>query len=243
MSQSKQEKKSSFSINFSVKDLFNAVVHYGHKASLWNPKMKPYIFRKENDVHVINLAETHRALVNAVFELYKAAKSHKRILFVGTKQQCSKSIKKYAIECGQHYVNHKWLGGMLTNFSTIKSLSKTLEQYENDVQKDSESFTKKELLMKTKQIEKLERYIGGIRHLSRKPDVIFVIDSSHDAVAIREANKTGAMVIAVVDTNSSPDNIDIVIPGNDDSIKSIDLYLRLASEAVLQGIKDGIAEA
>jgi small subunit ribosomal protein S2 len=226
--------------NFTIEDLFQRNIHYGHVKNLWNPKMAPYIHSVKNNVHIINLAKTYEALSTAKSELYKAGLSHKRVLFVGTKPQISKYVKQYAIECGQYYVNHKWLGGMLTNWKVINTLVKTLQKYEKMVQKNSSEYTKKELFLITKKIEKLEKSIGGIKDLPAKPDILFVIDTELEKMAIKEANKLGIKVIAVVDTNSNPEGVDIVIPGNDDSIKAIEFYLSQASESVLAGIKKGL---
>ena len=226
--------------NFTIEDLFEKNIHYGHVKNLWNPKMAPYIHSVKNNVHIINLAKTFEALNRAKAELYKAGLTHKRVLFVGTKPQISKHIKQYAIECGQYYVNHKWLGGMLTNWKVVNTLVKTLQKYEKLVQKESINYTKKELMMLTKKIEKLEKSIGGIKDLPTKPDILFVIDTELEKMAITEANKLGIKVIAVVDTNSNPDGVDIVIPGNDDSIKATQFYLSQASESILAGIKKGL---
>jgi small subunit ribosomal protein S2 len=229
-----------YSENFTVQDLFERNIQYGHSKNLWNPKMAPYIHSTKNNVHIINLVKTFQAIVDAKAELYKAGKAHKRVLFVGTKPQISKLIKKYAIECGQYYVNHKWLGGMLTNWKEINTLVKTFQKYEKQVQKHSTEYTKKELLLRIKEIEKLEKSIGGIKDLSVKPDIIFVIDTEAEKMAIKEANKMGIKVIAVVDTNSNPDGVDLVIPGNDDSIKAIEFYLQQVSDSILRGIKAGL---
>lgn len=225
---------------FTIEDLFQRNVHYGHVKNLWNPKMEPYIHGVKNNVHIINLVKSFEALSSAKMELYKAGLEHKRVLFVGTKTQISKLVKKYAIECGQYYVNQKWLGGMLTNWKVINTLVKTLQKYEKQVQKNSTDYTKKELMLITKKIEKLEKSIGGIKDLPTKPDIIFVIDTEIEKMAISEAKKMGIRIIAVVDTNSNPDGVDLVIPGNDDSIKAIEFYLQQASDAILAGIKKGL---
>ena len=229
--------------NFTIEDLFQRNVHYGHVKNLWNPKMAPYIHSVKNNVHIINLAKTFTAISDAKAELYRAGLAHKRVLFVGTKTQVSKFVKKYAIECGQYYINHKWLGGMLTNWKVVNALVKTLQKYEKMVQKNSADYTKKELMLLTKKIEKLEKSIGGIKDLPTRPDIIFVIDTEIEKMAIKEANKMGIKVIAVVDTNSNPDGVDLIIPGNDDSIKAVEFYLSQASEAILAGIKKGLLHA
>lgn len=226
--------------NFTIEDLFSRNVHYGHITNLRNAKMKPYLHSQNNNVDIINLTYTFTALTKAKAELYKAGLQHKRILFVGTKPQISKYIKQYAIECGQYYVNQKWVGGMLTNWKVINTLVKTLQRYEKLVQKNSTEYTKKELMILTKKIEKLEKLIGGIKDLPTKPDIIFVVDTNLEKMAVTEANKLGITVIAVVDTNSNPEGVDIVIPGNDDSIKAVQFYLSQASESILAGIKKGL---
>lgn len=229
-----------YSPNFTIEDLFERNIQYGHVKNLWNPKMAPFIHSVKNNVHIINLVKSFEAISDAKAELYKAGLNHKRVLFVGTKPQISKLVKKYAIECGQYYVNHKWLGGMLTNWKVINTLVKTLQKYEKQVQKSSVEYTKKELMLLTKKIEKLEKSIGGIKDLSTKPDIIFIIDTEAEKMAIKEAIKMGIKVVAVVDTNSSPEGVDIVIPGNDDSVKAIEFYLQQASESILAGIKKGL---
>jgi small subunit ribosomal protein S2 len=226
--------------SFTIEDLFNKNIHYGHVKTLWNPKMAPYIHSVKNNVHIIDITKTFEALNRAKAELYKAGLEHKRILFIGTKPQISKHIKQYAIDCGQYYVNHKWLGGMLTNWKVINTLVKTLQKYEKLVQKESINYTKKELMILTKKIEKLEKSIGGIKDLPTRPDILFIIDTDLEKMAIQEAKKLGIKVIAVVDTNSSPDDVDIVIPGNDDSTKAIQFYLSQVSESILAGIKKGL---
>lgn len=234
---------SGYLANFTMQDLFERNIHYGHVKNLWNPKMAKYIHSTKNNVHIIDLAQTFNAMITAKSELYRAGVAHKRILFVGTKPQISKLVKQYAIQCGQYYINHKWLGGMLTNWKVINTLVKTLQKYEKQVQKYSADYTKKELMLITKKIEKLEKSIGGIKDLSTKPDLIFVLDTETEKMAIKEANKMGIKVVAVVDTNSNPDGVDIVIPGNDDSMKSIEFYLSQASDSILEGIKKGLLSA
>lgn len=226
--------------SFEIKDLFNASVHYGHKTSFWNPKMRNFIYGEADGVYIIDLVKTYHAFSKALTELYHLGRQNKKVLFVGTKPQCSKLIKKYAIDCGQYYINHRWLGGTLTNWKTIASSIKTLDNYEKKIREESSKYTKNELIQMTREMEKLEKNIGGVRNMSGRPDVVFVIDARYEKTAVTEANKIGARVIAVVDTNTNPDNIDLVIPGNDDSTKASELYLKLASEAMLQGIQDGM---
>lgn len=225
---------------FEIKDLFDASVHYGHKTAFWNPKMRNFIYGEADGIYIIDLVKTSHALNKALSELYHIGRQNKKILFVGTKPQCSKLIKKYAIDCGQYYINHRWLGGTLTNWKTIASSIKTLEEYEKKIREESTKYTKNELLQMTREMEKLEKNIGGVRQMNGKPDVIFVIDAQYEKTAIAEAKKIGVRTIAVVDTNTDPEGIDLVIPGNDDSTKASELYLKLVSEAVLRGIQDGM---
>lgn len=202
--------------------------------------MKPYIYGESNGIYIIDLVKTHTSLSRALSELYNLGRQNKRVLFVGTKPQCSKLVKKFAIECGQYYVNHRWLGGTLTNWTTILSLIQTLEGYEKKIREESHRYTKNELINMTRKMEKLEKNIGGIRQMNGIPDAIFVIDAHHERIAVTEANKMHVRTIAVVDTNTDPTGVNIVIPGNDDSTKASELYLRLASEAMLKGIQDGM---
>lgn len=232
--------KQEYRPSFTIKDLFESSVHYGHRTSFWNPKMKNYIYGESDGVYIIDLIKTHNALTKSLIEFYNIGRQNKKVLFVGTKPQCSKLIKKYAIECGQYYINHRWLGGTLTNWKTIASSMKTLEGYEKKIRDESTKYTKNELMKMTREMEKLEKNIGGIRQMDGKPDIIFVIDAKYEKTAIAEANKIGVKVVAVVDINTDPNGVDLVIPGNDDSTKASELYLSLVSEAILAGVQDGM---
>jgi small subunit ribosomal protein S2 len=223
--------------NFSIRNLLEAGVHFGHKHSLWNPKMKEYIYGIKNKVHIIDLHQTAYHIYSALQVIYNIASQNGRILFVNTKKQSTDIVKNAAIKCGQYYVNHRWLGGMLTNWSTISSSIKTLKKYEDILNLTDSRYTKKELLNFSRKKEKLERAIGGIRNLGDLPDILFIIDVKTHAIAVQEANKLGIPVVAIVDTNSSITGVDFIIPGNDDSRKSINLYCNLISDAVLEGIK------
>lgn len=225
---------------FEIKDLFNASVHYGHKTAFWNPKMRNFIYGEADGIYIIDLVKTYHALNRVLSELYHIGRQNKKVLFVGTKPQCSKLVKKFAIDCGQYYINHRWLGGTLTNWKTIASSIKTLEDYEKKILEESSKYTKNELIKMTREMEKLEKNIGGVRHMNGKPDVIFVIDAQYEKTAIAEAKKMGIRTIAIVDTNTDPEGIDLVVPGNDDSTKASELYLNLASEAILKGIQEGM---
>lgn len=219
----------------SMRDLLKAGAHFGHQTRYWNPKMAPFIFGARNKIHIINLEHTVPALNDALGMVRKLAASKNKILFVGTKRAASKIIKEQAERAGMPYVNHRWLGGMLTNYKTIRQSIKRLRDLEAQ-QADGtfEQITKKEALMRTREMEKLERSIGGIKDMGGLPDALFVIDVDHERIAVNEANKLGIPVIGVVDTNSNPDGIDVVIPGNDDAIRSIQIYVQAVADNVLE---------
>jgi small subunit ribosomal protein S2 len=215
-----------------MRDLLKAGAHFGHQTKYWNPKMSKFIFGARNKIHIINLEHTLPALNEAIDVVEKMAASNNKILFVGTKRSASKVIKEEANRAGQPFVNHRWLGGMLTNFKTIRQSIKRLRDLET-MREDGtfEKLTKKEVLMATREQDKLERSIGGIKNMGGLPDALFVIDVDHERIAINEANKLGIPVIGVVDTNSNPDGVDYVIPGNDDSIRAIQIYVKAIADA------------
>ncbi len=222
---------------FSMKELLEAGVHFGHQTHRWNPKMKDYIYGEHNNIHIIDLSQTVHMLRNAMVAVSEVTKSEGRILFVGTKRQASEIISETATQCAQYYINHRWLGGTLTNWKTIsntierlKFIQKTLDDVE------SAGLTKKELLKLTRERDKLELSIGGIKDMGRLPDLIFVIDTVREQIAIKEAQKLNIPIAAIIDTNSNPEGITYPIPGNDDSAKSIKLYCELISQAALDGI-------
>ena len=222
---------------FSMKELLEAGAHFGHQTHRWNPKMKDYIYGEHNNIHIIDLSQTVNMLRNAMVAVSEVTKSEGRILFVGTKRQASEIISETATQCAQYYINHRWLGGTLTNWKTIsntierlKSIQKTLDDVE------SAGLTKKELLKLTRERDKLELSIGGIKDMGRLPDLIFVIDTVREQIAIKEAQKLNIPIAAIIDTNSNPEGIAYPIPGNDDSAKSIKLYCELISQAALDGI-------
>lgn len=220
----------------SIRDMLAAGVHFGHQRRYWNPKMKEYIYGDRNGVSIINLDKTAECFEKALAELTRVASRKGKILFVGTKRVASEAVKEAALECGQFYVNHRWLGGMLTNWKTISQSINTLVGYERDEAEGVlEKLTKKEALKRTLQKEKLEKSLGGIKRMKGLPDLLFVISADHEHIAIKEANNLGIPVISVVDSNSSPDGVDFVIPGNDDAIKAINLYLEAAKAAVKEG--------
>lgn len=220
----------------SMRDMLQAGVHFGHQTRFWNPKMSQYIFGSRNKVHIINLEQTVPAFNDALEVLRSHAAKGNQILFVGTKRSAQKIVKEQAVRCGMPYVSHRWLGGMLTNYKTIRASIRRfrdLEAQSNDGTFDK--LTKKEVLMRTRMMEKLENSIGGIKDMNGLPDILFVVDVDHERIAINEANKLGIPVVGIVDTNSNPDGIDYVIPGNDDSIRAIKLYAASIADAVLEG--------
>ncbi|ANF56934.1 30S ribosomal protein S2 [Halotalea alkalilenta] len=213
-------------------DLLKAGAHFGHQTKYWNPKMSKYIFGARNKIHIINLEHTLPALNEAVSVVEKMASSNNKILFVGTKRAASKIIAEEAVRVGQPFVNHRWLGGMLTNYKTIRQSIKRLRELEQMHEDGTfDKLTKKEVLMATREQHKLERSIGGIKNMGGLPDALFVIDVDHERIAINEANKLGIPVIGVVDSNSNPDGVDYVIPGNDDSIRAIQIYVQAIADA------------
>ncbi|MBP0048130.1 30S ribosomal protein S2 [Marinobacterium sp. AK62] len=220
----------------SMRDLLKAGVHFGHQTRYWNPKMSKFIFGARNKIHIINLEHTLPALNNALDVVQNMASNKNKILFVGTKRAASKVIKEEAARAGMPYVNHRWLGGMLTNYKTIRQSIRRLRDLEAQSQDGTfEKLTKKEALMRTREMDKLELSIGGIKDMGGLPDALFVIDVEHERIAINEANKLGIPVIGVVDTNSNPDGIDHVIPGNDDALRAIQIYVKSVADACVEG--------
>ncbi|MCK7595689.1 30S ribosomal protein S2 [Microbulbifer sp. CAU 1566] len=223
----------------SMRDMLQAGVHFGHQTRYWNPKMGQFIFGARNKIHIINLEHTVPAFNEALQVIRGMAAQKKKVLFVGTKRAAQKSIKEQAERSGQPYVSNRWLGGMLTNYKTIRASIKRFRDLETQSQDGTfEKLTKKEALMRTRTMEKLERSIGGIKDMGGLPDALFVIDVEHERIAIQEANKLGIPVIGIVDTNSSPEGVDYVIPGNDDAIRAIKLYTTVAADAILAGAAD-----
>ena len=220
----------------SMRDMLQAGVHFGHQTRFWNPKMSQYIFGSRNKVHVINLENTVPAFNEALDVLRAEAAKGNQVLFVGTKRAAHKIIKEQAERCGMPYVSHRWLGGMLTNYKTIRASIRRyreLETQQNDGTFDK--LTKKEVLMRTRMKDKLENSIGGIKDMNGLPDILFVVDVDHERIAINEANKLGIRVVGIVDTNSDPDGVDHIIPGNDDSIRAIKLYAASVADTILEG--------
>jgi small subunit ribosomal protein S2 len=222
--------------NVTMRQMLEAGVHFGHQTRYWNPKMAPFIFGARGKIHIINLEKSLPLLTDAMNFISKLAAKRGSVMFVGTKRAASAAIEEEATRCGMPYVSHRWLGGMLTNYRTIRASVKRLKQLEGMHEDGSiEHLVKKEVLQLTRERDKLERSLGGIKDMKHLPDALFVVDVSHEDIAVKEARKLGIPVIAVVDTNCSPENIDYVIPGNDDAIRSIRLYAQLAADAVLEG--------
>ena len=212
--------------DISMRQMLEAGVHFGHQTRYWNPKMGAYIFGHRNKIHIINLEKTLPLFNDAMNFIGSLAANGGRILFVGTKRAARDTIKEEAERCNMPFVNHRWLGGMLTNFKTIKQRIKRLKELEAMFEDGSvERFNKKEALGLHRELEKLERSLGGIKNIESLPDVMFVVDVGHEDIAIAEARKLGIPVVGVVDTNNDPDGIDYVIPGNDDAIRAIQLYI------------------
>jgi small subunit ribosomal protein S2 len=220
-----------------LRQLFEAGVHFGHNTRRWNPKMESYLFGVRNNVHIIDLEQTVPQMQRALQTLRDVAASGGRILFVGTKRQAQERVAEAAKRCGQYYVNHRWLGGMLTNWKTISQSIKRLRDITEKLEKDTGKFTKKELLQMSRDRDKLERALGGIKDMGGLPDIIFIIDTIKENIAIEEATKLGLPVVAIVDSNSDPTHITFPIPGNDDASRAIDLYCDLTSQAVLDGLE------
>ena len=220
----------------SMRDLLQAGAHFGHQTRFWNPKMDQYIFGARNKIHIINLEHTVPAFNEALQTVQRLAEKKNQVMFVGTKRAAGKIIEEQARRCGMPFVSHRWLGGMLTNYKTIRSSIKRLRELEEQERDGTlAKLTKKEALMRSRMKEKLERSIGGIKEMSGLPDVLFVVDVDHERIAVTEANKLGIPVIGIVDTNSNPDGVDYVIPGNDDAIRAIKLYVAAVADAVLAG--------
>ena len=218
--------------NVTIQQLLEAGVHLGHKTLRWNPKMKKYIFGKRDSIHIIDLTQTLELTNVALEKVYNTIANNGKILFVSTKKQASEAIAEVAKETGQYFVNYRWLGGMLTNWGTISGSIKKMKKYEADLVAENRGFTKKELLKMSVKKDKLERSLGGIAEMKKTPDLVFIIDTNYESLAIAESVKLGIPIVAILDSNSNPDNIDFPIPGNDDARRSIDLYCNLIKETI-----------
>lgn len=225
---------------FSMRQLLEAGVHFGHQTHRWNPKMAPYIFGERSNIHIIDLSKTVPLLHQALVKFRDVAAKGGRILFVGTKRQASDVVRESASRCAQYYVDHRWLGGMLTNWQTISKSIARLSELEGKLSDDTMTgLTKKETLQLTREKTKLDRALGGIKDMGQVPDLMFVIDTNKEAIAIKEARKLGIPVIAILDSNCDPASADYPIPGNDDAVRAISLYCDLAADAILDGLSEG----
>ncbi|MGE0625477.1 MAG: 30S ribosomal protein S2 [Pseudomonadales bacterium] len=223
-------------MEITMRDMLAAGVHFGHQTRFWNPKMAPFIFGSRNKIHIINLEKTLPAFNEALRELRNLSSRKHKILFVGTKRAAAKVIKEQASRVGMPYVDQRWLGGMLTNYKTIRQSIKRLQDLETQSKDGTfEMLTKREALQRTRLMEKLERSLGGIKDMGGLPDAIFVVDVMHEHIAVSEANKLGIPVFGVVDSNSDPAGVDYVIPGNDDAIRAIRLYVTAVADAIAEG--------
>lgn len=219
----------------SMRQMFEAGVHFGHRTRHWNPKMEPYIYGSRDKIHIINLEKTLPLYQDALNFISKVAARRGKILFVGTKRAARDLIKEHALRCGMPYVNHRWLGGMLTNYRTVRQSIKRLKELET-MQEDGtfHRIPKKEVLQLTREHAKLERSLGGIKDMAGIPDVLFIIDVGHEDIAVSEARKLKIPIVGIVDTNHSPENIDYIIPGNDDAIRAVELYITGVADAILE---------
>ena len=223
--------------NYTMKELLEAGIHFGHQLNRWNPKMEPYLFGERNGIHIIDLQQTFPLINSALKVIRDIAAGGGRVLFVGTKRQAQKIISETAINSGQYYMNHRWLGGTLTNWKTISKSIVRLKNYDEILNKEDSGLTKKELVGIQRQRNKLEASLGGIKDMGGLPDALFVIDTNKEHIAIKEANVLKIPVIAVVDSNSNPDGVDFPIPGNDDATRAIAMYCKLISESILDGLQ------
>ena len=222
---------------FTMRQLLEAGAHFGHQTRRWNPKMAPYLYGSRSGIHVIDLQQTVPMLYEALQVIRNVVADGGRVLFVGTKRQASEKIKESATLCGQFYVQHRWLGGMLTNWKTVSQSIKRLKELDEVLAEGTQGFTKKELLSLQRERDKLDLSLGGIKDMGGPPNILFVIDTNKEDIAIKEANKLGIPVVAIADSNSTPEGIDYIIPGNDDAQRAIDLYCTLVSAAVLDGLQ------
>ena len=218
--------------NVTIQQLLEAGVHLGHKTLRWNPKMKKYIFGKRDSIHIIDLTQTLELTKVALEKIHEVIINNGKILFVSTKKQASEAIAEVAKETDQYFVNYRWLGGMLTNWGTISNSIKKLKQLELNLVSENRGFTKKELLKMSVKKDKLERSLGGISEMKKVPDLVFIIDTNYESLAIQESVKLGIPIVAILDSNSNPDGIDYPIPGNDDARRAIDLYCNLIKETI-----------
>ncbi|MBI1338707.1 30S ribosomal protein S2 [bacterium] len=224
---------------FSMRQLLEAGAHFGHQVHRWNPKMKPFIYGERSGIHIIDLSQSVPLLHQALVKVREAAAKGGRILFVGTKRQAADPVAEAAARCAQYYMNHRWLGGTLTNWETVSHSIKRLRELDDLLERgEGSGRTKKELLKLNRERDKLQRTLGGIRNMGGLPDLMFVIDTNKEAIAVKEARKLGIPVVAVVDTNCDPDEVDFPIPGNDDAARAVTLYCGLVADAILDGLAE-----
>lgn len=238
-------KKGNFNMaipQFTLRQMMESGVHFGHHARRWNPKMAPFIYGKRDNIHIIDLAKTYPMFYQALSVARDVAANGGKVLFVGTKRQAQDIIKEHAERCGQYYVNYRWLGGMMTNWKTIyKSISRLVKLNNMFEKNETEGYTKKELLNLKKEQEKLQKELGGIMSMGGQPDLLFIVDITKEDLAVKEAKKLGIPVIGICDTNSDPEDIDYPVPGNDDAIRAINFYSDMIASAVLDGIQAEVA--
>lgn len=225
---------------FTMRQLLEAGVHFGHTTRRWNPRMAPFLFGERNGIHIIDLEQTVPMLHRALEQVREVAQNRGRVLFVGTKRQATDIVKEAATRCAQNFVNHRWLGGMLTNWKTISNSIRRLKQLEELLKEENVGLTKKELLGLQRERDKLDRALGGIKEMAGLPDIIVVIDTNKESIAIQEARKLSIPTIAILDSNSDPEGITTPVPGNDDAMRAIALYCNLLADAVLDGLQAGL---
>ena len=226
---------------FSMRQLLEAGVHFGHQEHRWNPKMARYIYGARSGIHIIDLSQTVPLLHQALVQIRDTVSKGGRVLFVGTKRQASEGVAEAADRCAQYYMNHRWLGGTLTNWSTVSNSIKRLRELDDLLGGETTGLTKKEVLNRTRERDKLQRALGGIRNMGGLPTLMIVIDTNKETIAVKEARKLGIPVVAIVDTNCDPDDVDFPIPGNDDASRAIELYMNLFADAVLDGLAESSA--
>lgn len=222
---------------YSMRQLLEAGIHFGHTTRRWNPLMRPYIFGERNGIHIIDLEQTVPMLQRGLEAIREVAAGGGRVLFVGTKRQATEIVSASAVRCGQYFVNHRWLGGMLTNWRTISNSIKRLRDIEEQLAVEDLGLTKKELLRLTAERDKLERALGGIKEMGSLPDILFIVDTNKESIAVAEAQKLGIPVVAILDSNSDPRGINFPVPGNDDAMRAISLYCDLVADSVLDGLQ------
>ena len=229
--------------SFNMRELIEAGVHFGHKTKRWNPKMSPFLYGVRSDIHIIDLGKSVPMLHAALAVVRDTVAKNGRILFVGTKRQATDHVAEAAKRCGQYYINERWLGGLLTNWNTIQVSIRTLRRLEEQLTSENQGFTKKELLSMSRHRDTLESSLGGIKDMGGRPDLIFIIDTNKEDLAIKEAQKLGIPIVAILDSNCNPEGITYPIPGNDDSTRAIQLYCRLISDAALSGLSQSMAKS